>query len=117
MTMKKLFNQSKTQLILEKLFVADKFWNRTQGLLGRNDLAPNEGLWLLRCNSIHTFFMKFAIDCIFVDRKMKVVGLKSNVRPWRLLLPLWRAAHVIELAAGTIKKFGIEIGDQLNVVS
>lgn len=75
--------------------------NRRKGLLGREGLAAGEGLWIVPCEAVHTFWMRFPIDLIYLDRKCRVVKVRSNVRPWRLSACL-RAHSVIELAAGTI---------------
>lgn len=114
--MKKLLSQTKNSLVLEDLKIASSFYSRAKGLLGRERLEPQEGLWILRTFAIHTFFMKFPIDCVFVDQNLKVVGLRSGVKPWRMTTPVWRASHVIEVCQGTVQQRGIEIGDQLHVV-
>jgi uncharacterized protein len=85
---------------------------RRRGLLGRQALAPGEGLWLVPCESVHTFFMRFAIDLIFLDRKHRVKKLKSAVQPWRLAVCL-TAHSVIELPAGTLRERPTHRGDQL----
>ena len=77
---------------------------------------PNRpALWIRPCNNIHTFFMRFAIDCIFVDKSMNVKALVENVPPWRLTKFYWKADSVIELSAGSIRRLEIELGDQLHV--
>lgn len=84
-----------------KAQVARTFAERAKGLIGRRALAPGEGLLILRCNAIHTCFMRFAIDAVFLDREDRVVRVVRNVRPWRLFVfGGWRAAKVLELAAG-----------------
>lgn len=114
---KKLMNFTKNQLLLAELQTARSFWARGKGLLGVNSLKPEQGLWILWCCSIHTFFMRFSIDCIFVDQQMRVKALKKNVKPWKLVLPIWGATSVFEMSSGTIDRHNIELGDQLNVVS
>jgi uncharacterized protein len=92
--------------------IADTAWTRAKGLLGRRALPAGEGLLIRPCSSIHMFFMRFAIDAVFVDRQMHVVGLAANLRPWRMA---WRRrAHaVIELAAGEVERHGVRLGDSL----
>lgn len=114
--MKKLMSQTKNSMLLEDLKIASTFYSRAKGLLGRKRLEVQEGLWILRTNAIHTFFMNFPIDCIFVDQNLKVVGLRADVKPWRLTIPVWKASHVIEVCQGTVQQHKIEIGDQLHVV-
>lgn len=80
--------------------VARSMFARMKGLIGTRRLPPGEGLLILRCNAIHTFFMSFAIDATFLDRNDRVVKVVRNVRPWRLFV--WggfRASKVIETAA------------------
>ncbi len=110
-----LENRTKNITISSQLEIADGFWSRGIGLMGRKSLLDQQGLWIHRCNSIHTCFMNFAIDCIFVDRTLKVKSLKREVRPWRLVLPVWSASSVFELPAGTISRLGIQEGDELYV--
>lgn len=101
--------------LIPKLEVADSLWSRTKGLIGRTHLPEDQALWILRCNSIHTFFMKFAIDLVFVDHKMIVRKTCSRVKPGRLVLPVWRATSVIEFSAGYLDKHPLSIGEQLHV--
>ena len=77
--------------------VARRFWARAKGLIGRRGLPPGEGLLILRCNAIHTFFMRFPIDATFYDRQGRVVKVVRNIRPWRPFV--WggfRAVKVLE---------------------
>lgn len=102
-------------VLVPNLEVAAGFWARTKGLIGRRDLPEDRGLLILRCNSIHTFFMKFAIDLVFVDRDMKVRKTYSSVPPRRLVLPVWGASSVIELRAGFLNNHPVNVGEQLHV--
>lgn len=89
---------------------------RRKGLLGRSSLSPGEGLWIVPCESVHTFFMKFPIDLIYIDRKKQVKKVRSNVHPWRLSACL--SAHsIIELPAGTISGSQTMPGDKLEFVT
>lgn len=106
---------SQNQTLVPHLEEARDFWSRGKGLLGRKTLGADAGLLIRRCNSIHTFFMQFPIDCVFVDRNLKVRAIYHDVRPWRLLLPVWGASSVIELASGTASRVNIKVGDQLHV--
>ena len=110
-----LKNTTNNQILLSNLDVAKSFWSRSKGLLGTKSLSENAGLWILRCNSIHTFFMNYPIDCIFVDSKLKVVSLVENIKPGRMVIPQWKANSVIEVTAGFIEKKNINLGDVLYV--
>jgi uncharacterized membrane protein (UPF0127 family) len=85
---------------------------RMKGLLGRRSLAPGQGLLLQPAGSIHTFFMRFPIDAVFLDGESRVVKVASDVGPWRAAAGK-RARAVLELAAGEAARLGIQTGDVL----
>lgn len=85
---------------------------RRKGLLGRSSLAQGEGLWIVPCESVHTFFMQFPIDLVYIDRNKKVKKVRENVGPWRLSACL-SSYSIIELPAGTIRNSKTQPGDQL----
>jgi uncharacterized membrane protein (UPF0127 family) len=89
--------------------------SRLQGLLGRSELAPGEGIWLEPCASIHMFFMRFAIDVVFVDRLGAVVKPCKQVGPWRLASGGRRARAALELPVGTIERSDTRVGDRLEL--
>ena len=81
-----------------KAKVARKLVERIRGLIGTKDLLPDEGMLILKCNAIHTFFMSFPIDAIFLDKNDKVVKTIKNIRPWRFFI--WggfKAVKVLEI--------------------
>ena len=83
-----------------KAKVARTLFARMKGLIGTKRLPPGEGMLILRCNAIHTFFMSFAIDATFLDRHDRVVKVVRNIRPWRPFV--WggfRAVKVLETAS------------------
>ena len=105
-------NQTRGAVLGEAVDVADTSAKRRAGLLRHERLVPGEGLWIVPCESVHTFFMKFAIDLVYVDRKRKVRKVRSAVPPWRLSACL--SAHsILELPAGTVEKTGTQPGDEL----
>ncbi|MEZ0392377.1 MAG: DUF192 domain-containing protein [Pseudobdellovibrionaceae bacterium] len=112
--MAKLFN-SDMKLLLPDLRKADRMFSRVKGLLGTSHLPAESGLWIHPCNSIHTFFMKYAIDCVFVDSDLQVKALVKDIQPGRMVWPVWGARSVIELSSGSIEKLGLKVGDQLHV--
>lgn len=113
----KTSTQDGAELLLDQLVVADSFWSRGWGLLGRKKLESNEALWILRCNNIHTWFMKMKIDCIFVDRQMEIKQIVPDVSAFRFVGPYWKSASVIETSAGFAKRKNLKVGDQLYVVN
>lgn len=105
------------ELLIENLELAESFWQRGRGLLGRQKLEVNQAMLIKRTNNIHTFFMKFAIDCIFVNNKMEIVKIINSVPPFRIVGPYWKAQSVVEAPAGFAATKNLQVGDQLYVVS
>lgn len=114
--MLQLMNNSKNNIIVENLFIADSFWLRMKGLMWKKDLAEDEGLLLLPCNAVHMMFMRFPIDVIFLDRDFVVLKIMDNLKPWRFSPVVRGAFQVIELRTGTALKKGISIDDRLSLV-
>ena len=85
-----------------------------KGLLGAKSLDAGEGILLRPAGSIHMFFMRFAIDAVFLDRDLRVVGIEPNLKPWRLAARRGARA-VLELRAGEAAARGLEVGDRLVV--
>ena len=112
----KISNLTREVVVAHRVEVADHGATRRKGLLGRNGLATGEGLWIVPCESVHTFGMKFPIDLIYLDRDKKVKKVRSSVPPWRLSACL--SAHsVLEFASGTIHRTQTRPGDRLEFSS
>jgi uncharacterized membrane protein (UPF0127 family) len=107
-------NQTRNAILGEAVEVADTSEKRRVGLLRHERLAPGEGLWIKPCESVHTFFMKFAIDLVYIDKKLKVRKVCRAVPPWRLSACL-TAHSILELPAGTIERTGTQAGDELSI--
>lgn len=110
-----LMSKTRNQQLISDLEVAATEWARGKGLLGRKSLGPDQALWIRRCNSIHTFFMKFAIDCVFLDKNLCVKAIYPGVKPYRLVWPVWGASSVIEFPSGRSQELKISVGEQLHV--
>lgn len=89
--------------------------DRALGLMLRRPLAPGEGIWLTPCNGVHTFFMRFAIDVIVLNRDLRTVQVARSVPPWRILIGPRGGHSTVELAAGTLKD-DLPVGTQLAFV-
>jgi uncharacterized membrane protein (UPF0127 family) len=85
---------------------------RRKGLLGRDSLAPRSALVLAPCAAVHTMFMRFAIDVIFVDGKGRAAHVVHNLTPWRAAMKIFAHA-VVELPAGTLAGRDVAVGDPL----
>ncbi|MDP2928216.1 MAG: DUF192 domain-containing protein, partial [Candidatus Omnitrophota bacterium] len=96
----RLINQTKNTVLAEDVFIANTPFKRIKGLLGRKVFLPNQAIILDPCNSVHTFFMRFAIDILFVDKDYKVIKAILKLDPNRITRIYWQAIRVIELPAG-----------------
>jgi len=115
--MAQLLNKIDQTVLASDVIEAKTFFQRSRGLLGRKDLNQGSVMWIHSCNSIHTWFMQFSIDVVFVDSDLNVTSTHREVKPWRLILPRWRARSVFEFPAGAISQYGIKKGDALDVVN
>ena len=86
------------------------------GLLGSDGLAEDEALWISPCKGIHTIGMTFPIDAVFLDGGRRVVAVRERVVPWRATRFIKGASSVLELAAGSIERTGIAVGNQIEFV-
>ena len=111
-----LFREDRS-LLIPNLKVAKTALQRMRGLLGSTELADSEALWLLPGNGIHTFFMKYQIDCVFLDRELRIRKVVSDIRPWKIVWPVFGAYSMIELKSGVANKLGLNKGDRLYVGS
>jgi uncharacterized membrane protein (UPF0127 family) len=99
-------------VVCERCRVADTFWLRFRGLMGRTSLAPGEGMLFERTSSIHMFFMRMPLDVVFCDREQRVVKVARGLKPWRTAAARG-ARTTIELAAGAAS--GVDVGDVLTI--
>ena len=107
-------NLTRNAELADRAEVADTSTKRRTGLLKHTGLEPGEGLWIVPCESVHSFFMKFTIDVLYLDRKHRVKKIRPEMAPWRISGCLM-AHSVLELPAGTITRTGTERGDQLEI--
>jgi uncharacterized membrane protein (UPF0127 family) len=98
--------------VCERCVLADTALARMKGLLGRKELPRDEGLMLRPASSVHTAFMRFPIDVVFLDRENRVAKIAENVRPWRTAAAR-KARTVVELAAGEAGRRGLKVGDHV----
>jgi uncharacterized membrane protein (UPF0127 family) len=109
-------NLTRQTVLANAAELADKGEKRRKGLLGREQLSPGQGLWILPCEAVHTFGMHFPIDLVYLDRNHRIKKVRSNVPPWRLSACL-TAHSVLELASGTIRLTQTKPGDKLEFSS
>lgn len=112
----KIINISKKTLLAERAEIAGTFWLRLKGLLGKKGLESKTGLILNPCTSIHTLFMRFPIDAVFVDSKNRIIKTYHALPAWRLSAILFNSAFCIELPAGTLLASSAETGDCIQIL-
>jgi uncharacterized membrane protein (UPF0127 family) len=105
-------NNTSGGVVCERCRLADSPLRRMRGLLGRSELDGEEGVWLRPASSIHTLFMRFAIDAVFLDRDNRVVRVAGHLLPWRTA-GARGARSVLELRAGECARRGVAVGDVL----
>jgi len=108
-------NVTRGTTIAERAGLASSLRDRTVGLLGRSSLATGEGLWIERSPSIHMFFMRFAIDAVFVSRDRRVTKIAANLKPWRVVWWAPGARDCLELPVGAVTASGTQVGDELAI--
>ena len=101
-TQKKLVNQESRKVLLSELEIANSVWSRFCGLMFRAKPAKRFGILIIPCKSIHTMWMRFSIDVFFIDKKGLVVGSRTNVKPWRVLIAPRKTHSVLETAVGSL---------------
>jgi uncharacterized membrane protein (UPF0127 family) len=109
-----IVNITRKSTLASHVDIAQNPWKRMKGLLGTSELPSGRALVITHCQSIHMFFMKFAIDVIFCDQQDRVVGLCANIKPFSLSPIFFKASYAIELPAGTISSSGTQLGDQID---
>jgi uncharacterized protein len=111
--MQKSSSKEEKVLLFDKVSIAKSFFKKLAGLVFSGPLNLGEGLLIEGCNSIHTFWMRFAIDAVFINKDNIVIHLKENLKPFRLSPIIRGAVSVLELKSGAIKHKGIKKYDTL----
>jgi len=111
----KVINTSNQKTVADNVKVANNSISRFIGLLNRSHLEEGEGLLIIPCNSIHSFFMRFNFDAVFLDKSNKVKFLIKNMTPCKVSPVIFSAHSVLELPAGTIERSKINIDDALEL--
>jgi uncharacterized protein len=109
----RIYNKTKERLVASNALVARGLPQRMRGLIGRTHLPVGHGLVISPCSAIHTVMMRFTIDAIFFDSKMRAVAGVHGLKPNRFSKWYPRARGVIELPAGTLSESPVEPGDEL----
>lgn len=111
-----IVNETRGTVVCEHAEIADNPWRRLIGLMGRRGLPPGHGMWIKPAPSIHSAFMRFDFDAVFLDRDLRVVRIAEQIPPWRARVA--KGSHsVLELSAGQSAARGLQVGDVLAVTA
>lgn len=97
--------------IIDSVEVADDFWKRLLGLMGRRPLGRGRALHIDPCGSLHTFLMRFSMDAIFLDDELRVVKVVRDIAPFKLVFGGHEARSVIEVMSGWLTDDTLRVGD------
>lgn len=111
----KIINLTRNTILADTAKMADTFSTRLIGLLNRNSLANGEALILVPSNSIHSFFMRFTIDVIFLDKSGRVIKTLPSFRPFRISPVYFNSHSVIELPENSLKSSQTQPGDIVKI--
>ena len=109
-------NSDRGTTLGEAIEVAATAVQRVKGLLGRECLADGQGLLFKSCSSLHTFFMQFPIDIVYMDKDGKVLKSARAVKPFKFVMAPLRAYYALELPVGAINQSATRVGDSLRFI-
>jgi uncharacterized protein len=109
----KIINRSRNTVLADKARIANNFFSRLIGLLNRSSLNPGEALIIYPSNSIHSFFMRFTFDAVFLDRNRQVIALIPSFKPFRTSRIYFKGVTTIELPGGAIQASKTQIKDEI----
>jgi uncharacterized membrane protein (UPF0127 family) len=98
-----------------KIYVADRFFTRLRGLIG-HELKEDEGLLLIPCNQIHSMFMSYPIDVVYLSEERQVIRIDRGMRPWSLGPRIKDCRFILELRGGSVQRYGLTVGSNLSFV-
>jgi len=113
--MMKAVNRRTGQVLATDVKVADNLFTRMKGLLGKKELPTGNALLIKPCFSVHTFFMKFPIDVIFLNKDNQIIASVNNLSPNRMTRLYLQSLSVLELPPGTINASNTVIGDKIEI--
>ena len=114
MTLLRVTNKTRNSVLGGRITIADRWWSRFRGFLGRAEPQEGEGLLLMPAKSIHMYGMRFPLDVLFLDRTGRVVGRHVDLRPGERTDWYADAEYALELPVGTIESADTKVGDQIS---
>ena len=106
----KLINKVNGQIIAHEVIHANTFWKRLKGLMFTKHFSPGLAVHIQPCQSIHTFFMNYNIDVLYLDDDLSIVSLTENMKTWKFGKVVKSSTSVVELPEGTICKTNTKVG-------
>src|SRR2546423_7901483 len=108
------WNATRNATLVDSGRLATNLWTRGRGLLGTRSLAQGDGLLIMPCNSIHSFFMQYPFDAVFLDKRGVAVHLIRAMKPQRVSRIVFSGHSVLELPAGVIEQTQTQLGDEIH---
>lgn len=106
---------SSGEILCHKMILAESFFGRLKGLMFSAELPDCDGFLIRPCNSIHTFFMRYPLDIVFLDQNFNVVKVLYDLSPWRMTWIYFRSYQVLEMKAGTLRA-NLQTGEKLEAI-
>jgi len=103
---------SNNQPLMPHVMLANNLWTRFKGLLGHGGLTDEQGMLITPCNAVHTMWMRFSIDVVFLDKDGHITRIYRHLKPWRMA-GCKQSTHVLELGAGMAEQYALKPGQQL----
>ncbi|MDE0518345.1 MAG: DUF192 domain-containing protein [Oligoflexia bacterium] len=116
--MSSLINKKNQQVLAQNVITARRFFSRVKGLMGKRDFPASTAFWIIPCTGgIHTLFMQFPLDVIFVDPYLRITAVFKNIAPWKTVHPglFSKTYSVFELKSPALRQNELRTGDQLYV--
>jgi uncharacterized membrane protein (UPF0127 family) len=110
-----IYNITQGVVLAQEVEICFSFWKRLRGLLGRSSFPVGSGLLLKPCNSVHSCFMGFPFDVVFLDEDMVIIHIIEAMPPYRITPIIRDAVSVLELPSGVTRLSGSRVGDQLSL--
>lgn len=111
-----LKNLEDNQIICNKVDIADSFFKRLKGLMFTKELPPDSSMYIYPCGQIHTFFMNYDIDVLYLDKNNTILAIDDSIKPCKVGKKVKGAVAVVELQAGKAKKSNIKVGQALKII-
>lgn len=108
-----VINKRTGKIVAERVLRAGSFWLRLRGIIGRGHLGEGEGIWLIPCKQVHTFWVRFPLSIWVLDKDTRLITLFDNLQPWTISPYTKLGCSILEFPSGWGAKSEIEIGDVL----